>query len=414
MTVARRLTRSTAVALAVALLAIAMLIRPAQAEALPNPCDWAVISAGCQVVGAAGEVVGEAIGGIAGAAGRGVLGELTGWVADGATWLVSSIAQGLDHSTRVDLDADWFTRHYRAMFAAGGLLLLPFLLLACLQTLLRQDWTLLMRAVFLYLPGAMLATLVAVAVTQGALAATDAISADLARGVAHNASGFADRVSTSLGGGVMPLFVGFLIGLVMALAALFVWIELILRAAGVYVALVFLPFFLAGMVWPWARAWPRRLAELLGALVLMKLVIVTILSLGLGALAEGEGVQPVLVGTAMFLLAAFSPFVLLSLIPLAGDVASHQRQGRQQLAVATGSAVGWQMARANLLQRARALPSTASASRFTTSGRGGGGGPIPPSTDQSPPPGGPGVTAPTPPRSAPPPAAPRPSRRPER
>ena len=45
----------------------------------------------------------------------------------------------------------------------------------------------------------------------------------------------------------------------------------------------------------------------------------------LSALTSGDGPSAVLAGAGMFLLAAFSPFVLFSLIPLAAEIAQPQR-----------------------------------------------------------------------------------------
>ncbi|MGE3138914.1 MAG: hypothetical protein AB7I08_19575, partial [Thermoleophilia bacterium] len=306
----------TCLAVLVVVTALALLT-PARAEAIdvPGPCDVPGVALVC-------DAAGDAASAAAGAAGDAVLGQLTGWVGDGAAWLLGQVADAIDATTTVDLSAPWFERHYAFMFQAGAILLLPLLLLTVLQALVRQDAGLLIRATFLQLPAAMLLTGLAVTVTQTALAVTDALSAELTRGVAEDTDTLATTLTTaSAVGGPIPLFASFLLALVMALAALFVWFELILRAGVVYVAVMFLPLFLATMIWPALSGWVRRLVQVIVAAILSKLVIVATLSLGLSAFTSGDGPSALLAGAGMFLLAAFSPFVLFALIPVAAEVA---------------------------------------------------------------------------------------------
>ena len=340
-----RRSASSGACLVALVIAIALaLLTPARAEAVgvPRPCDVPGVSVVC-------DAAGDAAGAAAGAAGDAVLGELTGWVGDGAAWLLQQVAKAIDSTTTIDLSAPWFERHYAFMFQVGAILLLPLLLLTVLQAVVRQDAGLLVRAAFLQLPAAMLLTGLAVTVTQTALAVTDALSAELTRGVAKDTDTLATTLTTaSAVGGPIPLFASFLLALVMALAALFVWFELILRAGVVYVAVMFLPLFLATMIWPALSGWVRRLVQLIVAAILSKLVIVATLSLGLSAFTSGDGPSALLAGAGMFLLAAFSPFVLFSLIPLAAEVAQPQREGRHALAGATGASLAWNVARTRM------------------------------------------------------------------
>lgn len=358
--------------------ALALLPQPERAAAIdiPGPCDVPGVSVVC-------DAAGDAASAAAGAAGDAILGELTGWVGDGAAWLLLQVADAIDSTTAVDLSAPWFQSHYAFMFQVGAILLLPLILLTVLQALLRQDAMLLVRVGLLYLPAAMLFTGLAVAVSQTAIAVVDALSADLTVEVAKDT----DRLASSLTqvsalGGPVPLFASFLMALVMALAALFVWFELILRAGVVYVAMMFLPLFLATMIWPATASWVRRLVQLIAAAILSKLVIVATLSLGLSALASGDGVSSVLAGAGMFLIAAFSPFVLFSLIPLAAEVAQPQREGRHALAAATGTSLAWNVARTRMSFGTTGVGATSSrlgASAMGAAGpRGGGSPPGPP------------------------------------
>ncbi|MGE3795263.1 MAG: hypothetical protein AB7I38_15220 [Dehalococcoidia bacterium] len=344
MTVARRFAPATWPLLLLLVAALLPLGQPGRAEAidLPSPCDVPGVSIAC-------DAVGDAANAAVGAAGDAILGQLTSWVGAGAAWLLRQVAQAIDATTAVDLTAPWFESHYGFMFQVGAILLLPLVLLTILQALLRQDPWILVRLVLLYLPAAMLITGLAVGVAQTSIVVVDTLSADLTAQVAKDTGSLASALTkaSAVGGGV-PLFASFLMALVMAFAAIFVWFELILRAGVVYVAMMFLPLFLATMIWPATSGWVRRLVQLMVAAVLSKLVIVATLSLGLSALASGDGISSVLAGAGMFLIAAFSPFVLFSLIPLAADAAQPQRESRQAIAGATGTSLAWSVARTRM------------------------------------------------------------------
>ncbi len=114
-----------------------------------------------------------------------------------------------------------------------------------------------------------------------------------------------------------------MIALLIAVAAFVLWLELLIRAAAVYVAVLFLPLALATLVWPAISHWCRRLVETLAALILSKFVIVATLSLAAGAISSGtagtgthgSGFSAVLAGGALLVMATFVPFAILRMIP---------------------------------------------------------------------------------------------------
>jgi hypothetical protein len=112
-----------------------------------------------------------------------------------------------------------------------------------------------------------------------------------------------------------PLFPALIAALLVAAAAVVIWIELLLREVAIYAVVLFFPLALAGLVWDASRAWSRRLAEMLAALIFSKFVIVAILALASGGLASGsEGFGGVLVGASLLLVAAFAPILLMRVI----------------------------------------------------------------------------------------------------
>ncbi len=267
------------------------------------------------------------VGAAAGAVTNGVLGTVRTAVINACVWAVVHVVTGLGASSTVSLTSTAVGTNYHFMVAVAVVCMLPLIGLAVISSLLRADPGALARAVFGALPAAALLTLVGIQITQTFVDVVDAVSADLLARHAGDGATIAHAIPAALGATPVPVVIGVTIAMAAMCAALAVWIELLVRAAAVEVAVMFLPLVFAGIVWPATARYARRLAEILAALILSKLVIVGIVSLGLAELT-GTTVPGVLAGTAMLGLAAFAPFVLLNLIPMAVD-AGHLSQSRR-------------------------------------------------------------------------------------
>lgn len=352
----------------------------------------------CQAASGVSGLAGSAASQVAGAGVNGVLNGLGGWVAEGAAWLLNQIGAVIGATTTVDLGASWFTTHYRTMAALAAMVVVPLLLLGIMQAIYRQSLAMLLRSALVHVPLAILLTGVAVKLVQLGLALTDAMSAAVAQGAGLDGGHFMGSVIDALSGASAagspgaPAFVLFLGALVVVFGAVMVWIELLLRAAAVYVAVLFLPLALASLAWPAVAHWCRRLVDTLVALVLGKFVIVSVLSLAAGALAGGTGLTPagagstgssggfsaVLGGAALLLLAAFSPWALFRLLPFieAGAVGHLEGVGRRAHQVATVpvrslAQVAMRSAAAGGLGAAGSALAASGVARGATAGRGG-------------------------------------------
>src|SRR3954447_23260880 len=305
---------------------------------VPNP-----VKAGCKtagtVAGAAPKLLtnpGGAVKDIVTApfkvAGDEVMKGVTSWVAKGAGWLVGQAGKLIEETTTPRITSLWFLRQYRSMGALAAVFALPLLLISIIQGVLRRQGSVILRAAFVQLPLAFLLAAIAVTIVQLLLQLTDQMSAAVSSSVGSDAEQFfkdsgkalGDVLSSSGGTNPVPLFAVFLGALVAAAGALCVWLELLVRSGAIYVALLFLPFTFVAMIWPATARWCRRLIEILVAVILSKFVIVAIMALaaaGLGQSRGGEAFQGVLAGAALMVLAAFSPFVLLRLIPMAESAA---------------------------------------------------------------------------------------------
>lgn len=283
---------------------------------------------------------------------RSILDGVSQWVATSAAWLLSQVGGVLTSTTRIQISSRWYLNSFALMYRLAAFLALPILLLAVIRAVLRQDPSGLARSVLVHLPLALLLTGVAVEVVQLSLGAVDELSNAVASGAGMRSGEFMQKVITMLaastspeGAFVIPAFVLLIVAIAIALGSFLLWIELLVRSAAVYVAVLFLPLALAGVSFPTVSHWSRRLAETLTALILSKLVIVAILSLATEALAA-QGATLDLAGlmgaVALLMLATLAPFALLKLVPMveAGAVSHMEGTGRRVASSVGSNLVG--------------------------------------------------------------------------
>jgi len=254
------------------------------------------------------------------------LAAVVAWVRGGARAVLHETATAIDHTTAPQLGALWFSSTYWRVAGISAVLTLPFLFAAAIQAMVRSDLALLLRAAFGYLPLAMLAVAIAAPVTMLMLAASDQLAAIVSSTAGNDGSHFLDQTSGLVGAltsSSSSPFLLFFIGLLMVGGAMVLWLELLMRAAAVYVIVLMLPLAFAAFVWPARRPWAIRSVELLVALILSKFAIVAVLSLGGVALSHSahQSVAGLLAGLALLLMGAFAPWALLRLLPLA-EIAS--------------------------------------------------------------------------------------------
>jgi len=327
MTVRRLAQLSVLIGMAVAVAGSALFASPATADltsALNPTAGNSLLNAGGDLLtgnvpGAASGLGGGAAGAVASTTTSALLAGIDGLVTNSAQKLLSETATALGNTTSPQLRSTWFSSTYWRMAAIAAVLTLPFLFAAAVQALIRSDVALLVRAAFGYLPLAMLAIAIAAPLTTLLLAACDQlcsfISAAAGQASAHLLSriGIAAAGSAALG----SPFLAFLVALFLIATAFTLWVELLLREAAVYVVVLMLPLGFAAFVWPARRIWVIRGLELLVALILSKFAIVAVLSLGGAAVSSAGNLTGLMAGAVLILLAAFSPWVLLRLIPLA-------------------------------------------------------------------------------------------------
>ncbi len=250
-----------------------------------------------------------------------VIASLVAWVAGGAKAVLHETASVISTTTRPQLQSTWFSSTYWRMSAISALLTLPFLFAAAVQAMMRSDMAMLARSALGYLPLGVLAVSIAAPLTTLLLASSDELSSIVAGASGNAGATFLTHVGL-VSAGLSHLsgstFVLLFAGLLTVAATITLWVELLIRSAAVYVVVLMLPLFFAALVWPARRVWAVRAVELLVALIVSKFAIVAVLSLGASALGHTTipSATQMLEGATLVMLAAFSPWALLRLLPL--------------------------------------------------------------------------------------------------
>ncbi len=260
---------------------------------------------------------------------------LVHWVLDSISWFVGAILQFFQRSSTPDLGSAWFAggpigagahSPYAVVANLAGSVLLLCVLLSVVHGLLLGEGPATLGRLARDVPLAILGIAATIGAVQVLLGAADELSQQVltrtdagvhATEVLHTL----ESVGTFSG---QPTFVVFLLGAVAVVAAFLLWVELLIRASLLYVLIALSPLAYAAFTWASARRVLKRLAELVVALIMSKVVVAITLAVAAsalaanpaagGAIATGEAkLGLLLVGTIMFLLGAFAPFLILRL-----------------------------------------------------------------------------------------------------
>lgn len=289
-------------------------------------------------------LAGGLAGGVSNAAAEAVLGAVNASMSVAADWLLGHVIGLIDATTGPRLDAGWFRDEAGLMATVVASVLLPVLMGASIGPVLRQDARRLFRVWGVGLPVAVLAGVAGAQLAGLALGATD----ELCRVILDNQSqDLGVRFSAAMATGAMtdaPVFVQMMLSALTVAGCLLVWLEMMVRDAGVYVTVFFMPLVLVGYIWPATAGFARRGVEILASLILSKFVIVAALTLGLAAL-NSRGPDAVVAAAGLMLLAGFAPFTLMRLAPVVeaaaiGHLEGMSRRPARAAARATTMAAG--------------------------------------------------------------------------
>ncbi|QIY59957.1 hypothetical protein HEP86_23575 [Streptomyces sp. RPA4-5] len=256
--------------------------------------------------------------------------------AKAAAWIVTKLSEAVKATSQVDFTNAAFLRQYAVVFAASTVLTLVLWLLAVAKRAVRG--VRLTEAIgeavgFLWLT--VLASAFTPLILYTIVSATDGVTEIIAKGTGAQTDTFFGAFSqaltkgTDIGGGPIMLIV---VSLVSVLAAGVLWLELVIRAALLYVGALLGTVVYAGLVdknmWGHVRRW----AGIMIAVILVKPVIVIVLGVA-GALSHDKGpnaFSAVVSGLSIIVLAIFASAVIYRFVPGFGDemVSARTNKGR--------------------------------------------------------------------------------------
>ncbi|MGQ4485295.1 hypothetical protein ACN6LM_000274 [Streptomyces sp. SAS_281] len=256
--------------------------------------------------------------------------------ADAAAWIVGKLSDAVKSTANVDFTNTRFLQQYAIVFAASTVLTLVLWLLAVAKRAIRGVplTTAISEAIgFLWLT--VLASAFTPLILYTIVSATDGVTEVIASSSGGQTDVFfgsfaqALKKDSDIGGGPIMLIV---VSLVSILAAGILWLELVIRAALLYVGALLGTAVYAGLVdknmWGHVRRW----AGIMIAVIMVKPVIVVVLGLA-GALSSDDGpdaFSAVVSGLAIILLAIFASAMIYRFVPGFGDEIQGARTNRKQ------------------------------------------------------------------------------------
>ncbi|WSD69783.1 hypothetical protein OG978_21860 [Streptomyces sp. NBC_01591] len=256
--------------------------------------------------------------------------------ADAAAWIVGKLSEAVKSTANVDFTNTKFLQQYAIVFAASTVLTLILWLLAVAKRAIRGVplTTAISEAIgFLWLT--VLASAFTPLILYTIVSATDGVTEVIATSSGGQTDVFfgsfaeALKKGSDIGGGPIMLIV---VSLVSILAAGILWLELVIRAALLYVGALLGTVVYAGLVdknmWGHVRRW----AGIMIAVIMVKPVIAVVLGLA-GALSQNEGpnaISAVVSGLAIILLAIFASAMIYRFVPGFGDEIQGARTNRKQ------------------------------------------------------------------------------------
>lgn len=246
--------------------------------------------------------------------------------ANAASWLVGKLSDLVKETATVDFTNEAFLRQYAVVFAASTVLTLILWLLAVAKRAIRGVplGEALSEAIgFLWLT--VLASAFTPLILYTVVTATDAVTQAIASGTGADNDTFfgsfaqALKKDEDIGGGPIMLIV---VSLVTILAAGVLCLELVIRAALLYVGALLGTAVYSGLVdknmWGHVRRW----AGIMIAVILVKPVVVIVLALA-GALSTSDkgpdAFSAVVSGLAIIILAIFASAMIYRFVPGFGD-----------------------------------------------------------------------------------------------
>ena len=274
--------------------------------------------------------IGGLIGGAAEAAGEAVIDLVVkftfGLIADAVASVTDSIVSAMDSTTAVDLNGGFFPALTPIRQTVPGMsvaLVLALFLVSIIRSPAAGEPGAIIRSALVDVPSAMLLMVMSVAVAWILIRIVDEASLAVTGDVGAAMGEFTASlvvVEALTGAGLL----GIIFGLLFVVGAILVWLQLLVRAALIYVLIVLAPLGFATRAHPGTRQIAQRTVEMGIALILSKFGVAVAFGVDATAIessngvVEGEGVDltGMMAGVAVMLMAAFMPWVIWKVFPL--------------------------------------------------------------------------------------------------
>ena len=250
------------------------------------------------------------------------------------TWLWKQIHD----ATTLDLNDPKLLREMGTTAAIAGVLCLALFVIQVITSVLRREPGGLARALS-GLVVSFVGSALALAVTRTLLGVVDALSAGYVQhALGTNVEGLGDRFAFAQLASIQSPAATLLLSLVVLVAVVLVWAAMMVRKMVLIIAAVLAPLAFAGATADITRAWVRRWIEFVCAMIVSKLLLVIILSIGLavfdGAGQSGSGVgqsgTQLAAGSLILMLGGLAPWMAMRMFSFAGDTihAAHASVGQ--------------------------------------------------------------------------------------
>lgn len=253
----------------------------------------------------------------------GIASHFTVAATDATEWLWKE----LDTATTLDLTSPQLLREMAATAAIAGALCLGLFVIQVIASVLRREPGGLTRAAT-GLVTSFIGSALALVATRALLGAVDALSAGVVSYTLDtNVAGIGALLDFTRLASVQNPAVALIFAAVILVAVVIVWAAMMVRKMMLLIAAVLAPIAFAGATADITRAWTRRWIEFVCAMVVSKLLLVIILSIGVsvltGAGQDGGGVTQagtqLAVGSLILLMGGFSPWIAIKMFSFAGD-----------------------------------------------------------------------------------------------
>lgn len=271
--------------------------------------------------------VGSAIGGGAAGLADSAFSHIAGYFGAAALSTTTWLWDQIDSATSLDLGSLGLAKELGATAAIAAVLCLGLFLIQVITATLRREPGALGRAVRGLLI-AFLGSAFALASAKLLIAATDALSASVVSyTMGTNIKGVGDKLAFAQLASVQNPALALIFAIVILCSSVMVWAAMMTRKMMILIAAVLAPLAFSGATADITRSWVRRWIEFVAAMIVSKLLLVIILSVGVAVLngagqASSEPTQvftQLSAGSLILLMGGLAPWVAIRMFHFAGD-----------------------------------------------------------------------------------------------